>query len=235
MAFSSVEVIFNSSEGEPESDQAETLWLLISYNDQEILDGTQITAEFSGGKLTGSAGCNNYFASYEQKGTRLSISTPGSTRKYCGEPEGIMEQEVEYLRLLESANSFQFKREELVIYNRSEREILVYKAAVTGTITSRQRIALPEDAVVTINLADVSLADAKAITIGEQTITNPGQVPIPFKVHYDPDDIDPRFTYAIQVRITDGSGKLLFTNTSSYPVITHGNPSIMDVIVEPTG
>ena len=145
-----------------------------------------------------------------------------------------MDQESQYLGLLESANSFRRRGKELQIYNRSERVILVYKATVTGTITYRQRIALPEDSMVTVKLSDVSIADAAAITIGEQVISNPGQVPIPFEVYYDPEDIDPRFTYAVQVRITDGDGKLLFINTTSFPVITHGNPSILEVIVEPT-
>jgi len=235
MAFSSIEVNFSGSDSEPESKQVNTLWLLVEINGQDVLEETRITAEFSEGKISGSAGCNNYFAPYEMKGNRISIGIPGSTRMFCSEPEGIMDQESQYLGLLESANSFKRRGEELQIYNRSEGVILVYKAVVAGTITYLQRIALPEDAVVSIKLSDVSLADVAAITIGEQTISNPGQVPIPFEVYYDPDDIDPRFTYAIQVRIEDGSGKLLFINTTSYPVLTRGNPSILEVLVEQTG
>ena len=57
-------------------------------------------------------------------------------------------------------------------------------AAVTGTVTYRERIALPpEGVVVTIKVEDVSRADAPAVTIGEQIIENPGhQVPIPFEI-----------------------------------------------------
>jgi uncharacterized lipoprotein YbaY len=32
------------------------------------------------------------------------------------------------------------------------------------------------------------------VTIGEQIIENPGQVPIAFEIEYDPADIDDRFT-----------------------------------------
>jgi len=54
-------------------------------------------------------------------------------------------------------------------------------AKVTGTVTYLQRIAPPPDAVVDVTLADVSLQDAPALTIAEQTLTEPGQVPIPFE------------------------------------------------------
>jgi len=50
-----------------------------------------------------------------------------------------------------------------------------------GTVTYLQRIALPRDAVVHVLLANVSLQDAPALTIAEQTLTEPGQVPIPFE------------------------------------------------------
>ena len=50
-------------------------------------------------------------------------------------------------------------------------------ASVTGTVTYRERIALPPNAVATIRLQDVSLQDVAAIPIGIQIITDTGQVP----------------------------------------------------------
>jgi putative lipoprotein len=98
-------------------------------------------------------------------------------------------------------------------------------ASVTGNVFYRERMALTEDAVVTVQVQDVSLADAPAKVIGEQVIENPGQVPISFEVEYDERDIDERHTYSVYARIEDGQGDLLFTTTQSYPVITHGNPT----------
>jgi putative lipoprotein len=97
--------------------------------------------------------------------------------------------------------------------------------SVSGTVTYRERIALPPDAVVSVQIRDVSLADAPAQVMGEQIIENPGQVPIPYDVAYDPNDIDERHTYAAAARIVDGSGKLLFITTTIFPVITRGNPT----------
>lgn len=109
-------------------------------------------------------------------------------------------------------------------------------ASVTGDVVYRERMALTEDAVVTVQLQDVSLADAPAKVLDEQVIKNPGQVPIPYEVRYDESEIDERHTYSVRARIEDGQGNLLFTTTQSYPVITHDNPTEdVQVLVERVG
>lgn len=105
-------------------------------------------------------------------------------------------------------------------------------AKVIGTITYMQRIVLPPEAVVRIRLEDISKQDIIAERIGAQIIENPGQVPIPFEIEYDPAIIDPRHFYAIQARITVDD-ELWFINTSMYYVITQDNPSTnVDVVVD---
>jgi len=97
---------------------------------------------------------------------------------------------------------------------------------VTGTITYLQRIALPEDAVITVQIQDTSLADAPATVMGEQVIQTEGkQVPFEFAVPYDPGEIQDNHSYTMSVRITDGTGKLLFINDTAIPVITRDNPT----------
>jgi uncharacterized lipoprotein YbaY len=109
-------------------------------------------------------------------------------------------------------------------------------ATVTGTITYSEEIALPAGGVVvTVKIEDVSRADAPAVTIGQQVIENPGQVPIPFEVEYNPADIDERYVYALRARI-EVNGKLWFINTSRYAVITRGNPTNnIEVMVQKQG
>ena len=52
---------------------------------------------------------------------------------------------------------------------------------ITGTVAYRERIALPPNAVVTIALEDVSLADAPAKVLAKQTFETEGkQVPLSF-------------------------------------------------------
>ena len=65
------------------------------------------------------------------------------------------------------------------------------QAVLTGTVTYRERIALPPNARVEVRLEDVWQADAPADEIASQTIAANGkQVPIPFELRYLPKDID---------------------------------------------
>src|SRR5258705_6386813 len=83
-----------------------------------------------------------------------------------------------------------------------EGQITDQHGVVTGTVTCRQRIALPRQAVVQVQLLDVSKADAPAIVIAEQTIEPKGkQVPIPFSLNYAPAQIKENYRYAVQAKI----------------------------------
>jgi uncharacterized lipoprotein YbaY len=96
---------------------------------------------------------------------------------------------------------------------------------VTGTVTYRERIALPDDAVVTVQIYNAQLADATEV-LGEQIIETGGQqVPIPFEVTYNPEDINENIMYSVSARIEDGAGNLLFISDTVTPVITNGNPT----------
>jgi putative lipoprotein len=107
-----------------------------------------------------------------------------------------------------------------------EPELSEAAASVTGTVTYLVRMALPDDAVVTVQIQDTSLADAPAVVVGEQVIETGGQqVPIAFEVAYNPDDIQEAKTYTMSARIEDSAGTLLFINDTSIPVITAGNPT----------
>jgi len=103
---------------------------------------------------------------------------------------------------------------------------------VSGTVAYRERIAMPENAVLTMQLLDVSLADAPAKVIAEQKFTFAGhQVPLPFELHYDAAKIDPKHMYALSARITVNE-QLMFMNTTAYRVITLGNPIRADILLQ---
>ena len=106
------------------------LWKLDSYvNSQSesvgVLPDAEITAEFKDGKVNGSAGCNNYFASYEVSGDSLTIVGPiGSTMMACEPP--VSEQEAQYLAALESAASYQVTDGKLQIANEDGETVLTF-------------------------------------------------------------------------------------------------------------
>jgi putative lipoprotein len=104
-------------------------------------------------------------------------------------------------------------------------------ASVSGTVTYRERIALTPGATLEVSLRDVSLQDVASTLIARQTISDPGQVPIKFKVEYNRDDIDSRNTYGVQARIVESDGRLAFINDTAYDVITRGNPTKVDMVL----
>ncbi|KOO16842.1 lipo-like protein [Vibrio xuii] len=94
---------------------------------------------------------------------------------------------------------------------------------ITGTVAYRERIALPDNAVVTVTLQDVSLMDAPAKVIAKHRFeTNGAQVPFDFDLSYDSAKIEARHRYSVSARI-EVDGKLRFTTDTSYPVVTDEN------------
>jgi len=87
-------------------------WQVIGYNNGKqavvsVIIGTEITVNFGeDGTLSGYAGCNNFNATYEVDGDNISIGPASATRMFCPEPDGITEQEVQYLAALETAATY---------------------------------------------------------------------------------------------------------------------------------
>ena len=104
-------------------------------------------------------------------------------------------------------------------------------ATVSGSVTYRERLALSPGAKLVVELRDVSYQDAAAPLIARQTISDPGQVPIKFKIEYNRDDIDSRNVYSITARIVESDDRLAFINDTAYEVITRGKPSKVDMLL----
>ena len=119
-----------------DSDTSEGLfdvtWILESYGEpgdlKDVIEDSRATAVFDDkkNKVTGSASCNSYFGGIVIDGSKLSVSDLANTEMYCMEPEGVMDQETEYLTILRAAESFEIKDGKLQI--NSGDDILVFKA-----------------------------------------------------------------------------------------------------------
>ena len=104
---------------------------------------------------------------------------------------------------------------------------------VAGTITFRERAALPANAAIHLELREASRQDAPAALVAARTIATRGrQVPIPFRIYYRAADIHPRLTYALRATITV-DGERRFTTTRTYPAISRGRPSDVELVLEP--
>jgi heat shock protein HslJ len=77
---------------------AATAWRVTAINNGRqavvsVAAGSAMTMVFAAdGRLSGSAGCNNYTAAYSDEGGRVAIQPPAATRRMCA-GKGVMEQE----------------------------------------------------------------------------------------------------------------------------------------------
>lgn len=73
----------------------------------------RVIAMFTNGKVSGSAGCNNYSASYEVNGSQITIGRAITTRRQCADPAGIMDQEQQFLEALAAATQYRLTADRL--------------------------------------------------------------------------------------------------------------------------
>ena len=103
-------------------------------------------------------------------------------------------------------------------------------STVSGEVRFVRDVDLPDDATVTVQLLDTSLADASAIELGEDVIENADRLPVRFRIEYDPGQIEERNGYSLQARVELGD-ELLYINDTVHPVLTGGAPRNSDVAV----
>jgi len=114
---------------------------------------------------------------------------------------------------------------------------------ISGSVIYLERIALPPGAIVTVELRDVSIADAAAKTLASTRFEAEGGPPYPFELSFDAGAIDERHTYALKATISLGD-RLLFITDTHHPAFTGGTHelrvrsvggSVGESIGEPTG
>lgn len=102
---------------------------------------------------------------------------------------------------------------------------------VSGTVTYRERMLLPQGAALEVVLEDVSRADAPAVEIGSFAARDPGTPPFSFSIDYDPATIEPANRYGLRARVTAGD-RLMMTTDQAYPVLTQGAGTTADMVLK---
>jgi len=111
-----------------------TEWKVTAYNNGQeavvsVLADSEMTALFDeNGLVSGSAGCNNYRASFETSAETITIGPAASTRKLCPAPEGIMDQEALYLAALEMAATYEIDGSRLDMYDVDGARVVQFEA-----------------------------------------------------------------------------------------------------------
>ena len=102
---------------------------------------------------------------------------------------------------------------------------------VSGNASYLQRIAMPPEAVLTVQVQDVSRAGATATVLSEsREVFGRRQVPLAYSVMVARSAINPRMRYAVRATISI-AGETQFATTRQYPVLTHGAPSQVNLLL----
>jgi heat shock protein HslJ len=106
-------------------------WTLQSYIDPggvlvPAISGSPATARFgTDGKVSGSAGCNQYIANYTTGDLAISISPPVMTERYC-ENHTVMQQESAFFSDLTKAVELRVNESNLFLYDTTGKPVLVF-------------------------------------------------------------------------------------------------------------
>ncbi|MBO9446605.1 YbaY family lipoprotein [Ruegeria sp. R14_0] len=107
---------------------------------------------------------------------------------------------------------------------------------IEGSATYRERIAVPPDATLLVQLQDVSRADVPSVTLSAKRYALTG-VPAQFELSYDDALIQEGMRYVVRGSIFQGD-TLLYTTDTAYPVLTNGAGNTTDLVlvkVQPPG
>lgn len=105
------------------------VWEVTGYNNgrQAVvspLKNTVLTISFADGAVTGSAGCNQFRATYTADGQRLTIGPAAATRKACA--EDVMRQEREFLAALQTATAWAIDTTGMLDVHRADGERVLH-------------------------------------------------------------------------------------------------------------
>ncbi len=190
----------------------------------EILDANYTITFAEDGTFRAKADCNIVLGKYTAAEGAISIQPGPTTLAAC--PSGSLERE--FIDYLNRATIYSHTEDgKLLLELPADSGSLRFRAQpqISGTVTYLERIALPENATIRVQLLDVSMADTQAPVIGETSLTAAGrQVPFAFSLAYPEDAVQENHAYGLSARITDPEGKLLFITDTHIPVLSAGTP-----------
>lgn len=103
---------------------------------------------------------------------------------------------------------------------------------VTGSVTYRERVALPPGAKVIVSLEDVTRTNRSGEFVAQQTMQPTSQVPIAFDLRYLPQAIDLEHRYAVSAAIVDDREELLWSSAEAIPVVLTASDKPLAIVVE---
>ena len=90
----------------------------------DVIPETEVTIEFGGNGVSGSAGCNRYGAPINIAGEEVTVGAATVTRAWCDDPAGFMDQERLYLDILSRVKDFRIFGDQLAIQTDKGEQLL---------------------------------------------------------------------------------------------------------------
>jgi uncharacterized lipoprotein YbaY len=106
------------------------------------------------------------------------------------------------------------------------------ETVVIGTINYRGATSFPKNAKVVLQLVDMSRPMTPSSVISELTFLDPKPVAWPYQLQYPAQAINAKAQYGIFAKVVVGN-EVWFATLQAAPVITLGNPSRRDLLLEP--
>ena len=106
------------------------------------------------------------------------------------------------------------------------------ETVIIGTINYRGATSFPKNAKVVLQLVDLSRAMTPASVISELTFLDPKPVAWPYQLQYPAAAINKSGLYGIFAKVVVGT-EVWFATLQAAPVITQGNPTKRDLLLEP--
>jgi heat shock protein HslJ len=112
---------------EPQPAIVGTQWVLTSLRGSSPIAGSEVTLLFEQGSAGGSGGCNSYGAEYMRTDpNQLNFHTIIQTEMACMEPQGVMQQETDYLSTLSETSAYRVNGDTLELLNADGQTILTF-------------------------------------------------------------------------------------------------------------
>ena len=169
------------------------------------------------GSAYGLGSVNRFRASWTLDADVLTFGLAMST--LMAGPQPAMDQEHRWMSLFQQPLAVRLAEPYLELDSDvgTTRLVRVPQVEVSGSVVYRERIAMPADAVVQVDLRDTSRADAQAPLVAQRRIEQPPNVPVPFRFQVDEAGFEPPARLSLSARI-DVRGLLWWRTDTDYPV-----------------
>jgi putative lipoprotein len=207
-------------------------WLVVEIDGEPVDPAASRSVRFEGDRISGKVGVNRFTGSFRRDGDMLVVGPVALTR--MAGPPALMALEQRFTSRLDGALEIGQEGTELTL-SEGDRAILLSRASalsVRGTVTYRERIMLPPDSRVMVELVDITIADVAVEPIASQVIVPATPPPFSFSLE-SVEDIDENRMLAVRGRIVSPEGDLLWA--TEYPAMLTGRAEPVELILRREG